>query len=85
MKSRPPSAGWRRICLEIDGRGPVSDTIFVERLWRAVKNEEVYLKDYENVAFGVASLGAYCGFYNHERLHQALGFRTPVSIYGSAR
>jgi putative transposase len=73
------------IRISMDGRGRVFDNIFVERLWRTVKYEEVYLKDYESVAFAVASLGAYFRFYNHERLHQALGYRTPVSIYGGTR
>jgi putative transposase len=79
---RLKNAGIR---ISMDGRGRVFDNIFVERLWRTVKYEEVYLKDYESVPFAVASLGAYFSFYNQERLHQSLGYRTPVSIYGVAR
>jgi putative transposase len=80
--SKLKNAGIR---VSMDGRGRVFDNIFIERLWRTVKYEEVYLKDYENVPFAIASLGAYFSFYNHERLHQALGYRTPVSIYGQPR
>ena len=80
--SRLKNAGIR---ISMDGRGRVFDNIFVERLWRTVKYKEVYLKDYESIAFGIASLGAYFAFYNHERLHQALGYRTPVSINGGSR
>jgi putative transposase len=79
---RLQSAGIR---ISMDGRGRVVNNIFVERLWRTVKHEEVYLKDYDSVAFAVASLGTYFRFYNHERLHQAQGYRTPISIYGGAR
>jgi putative transposase len=79
--SKLKNAGIR---VSMDGRGRVFDNIFIERLWRTVKYEEVYLKDYESVPFAIASLGAYFSFYNHERLHQSLGYHTPVSIYGRA-
>ena len=64
-----------------DGRGRALDTIFVERLWRSVKYEEVYIKDYQSVADAVSNLRAYFTLYNHERLHQALDYRTPAQVY----
>lgn len=74
------------ITISMDGRGRAMDNIFVERLWRTVKYEEVYLKDYEGVTEAVRNLGKYFEFYNHERPHQALGYATPASVYfGRAR
>jgi putative transposase len=67
-----------------DGRGRALDNVFVERLWRSVKWEEVYLKDYRTVAEAAGGLGHYFRFYNHERPHQALGYRTPAHVYGVA-
>lgn len=64
-----------------DGRGRALDNIFVERLWRSVKYEEVYLKDYQSVADAVSNLRAYFTFYNQERLHQALDYQTPAQVY----
>ena len=72
------------IRISMDGRGRVYDNIFVERLWRSVKYEEVYLHEYRTVAEAVAGLGAYLAFYNHERPHQALGGWTPAEAYGLA-
>jgi putative transposase len=69
------------IRISMDGWGRVFDNIFVERLWRTVKFEEVYLKDYESVPAAVAGLSAYFSFYNQERLHQALGYRTSAVVY----
>jgi putative transposase len=69
--------------VSMDGRGRALDNVFIERLWRSVKYEEVYLKEYETVRDAVQGLGAYFRFYNCERLHQALGYRTPESIYFS--
>lgn len=69
------------IRISMDGRGRCMDNIFVERLWRSVKYEEVYLKDYETVPEAVQGLGAYFKFYNRERLHQSLGYRTPERVY----
>ena len=57
------------------------DNIFIERLWRTVKYEEVYLNDYQGVADAVSGLGRYWGFYNDERLHQSLAYKTPASVY----
>ena len=71
----------RGIQISMDGRGRVMDNIFVERLWRTVKYEEVYLKDYLTVEEAVENLGAYFDFYNRERLHQALEYRTPEAVY----
>ena len=64
-----------------DGRGRVADNIFVERLWRTVKYEDVYLKDYATLPEVHAGLTAYFAFYNAERAHQSLGYRTPDVVY----
>jgi putative transposase len=69
----------------MDGRGRALDNVFVERLWRSVKYEHVYLYDYERVPELRAGLGHYFQFYNHERFHQALGYRTPAAVYGVGR
>jgi putative transposase len=53
----------------------------VERLWRSVQYEEVYLKSYETIPVAIRSLGAYFRFYNEERPHQALGYRPPAAVY----
>ena len=71
----------RQIAISMDGRGRCLDNIFVERLWRSLKYEEVYLKDYSLVAEARDSIGRYFRFYNGERLHQSLGYRTPAAIY----
>lgn len=63
-----------------DGRGRALDTIFVERLWRSVKYEEVYLKEYPSISEAENGLDASCQFYNHERLHQALEYQTPIQV-----
>ncbi|MBI3944855.1 MAG: IS3 family transposase, partial [Armatimonadetes bacterium] len=73
------------IRVSMDGRGRALDNIFVERLWRSVKYEEVYLKDYESVPAAVAGLDAYFAFYNGARLHQALGYRTPGEVHFGGR
>jgi len=57
------------------------DNIFVERLWRSLKYEEVYLNAYATVAEAKAGIGAWLSFYNNERQHQSLGYRTPQQIY----
>ena len=65
--------------------GRAFDNIFVERLWRSVKYEEVYLKDYATVKEAIGSLGAYFRFYNERRPHQALGYQTPYHLYTGTR
>ena len=65
----------------MDGRGRVFDNIFIERLWRSVKYEEVYPNSYESVRDAQAGLTRYSHIYNIERLHEALGYRTPHEIY----
>ena len=65
----------------MDGKGRWVDNVFVERLWRSVKYEEVYLKAYDSIAAARASLGAYFAFYNAERRHQSLDRRTPDRVY----
>jgi putative transposase len=67
--------------ISMDGRGRALDNVFVERLWRTVKYEEVYLKSYATVREAIHSLGEYFRFYNEERLHQALGYRPPAAVY----
>jgi putative transposase len=71
----------REIAISMDGRGRALDNIFVERLWRSVKYEEVYLRDYETVPEAIKGLGRYFEFYNCERLHQSLDYKTPEAIY----
>jgi putative transposase len=70
------------IAISMDGRGRALDNVFVERLWRTVKYEEVYLNDYASVPIGRQRLGDYFPFYNTERPHQSLGYRTPANVYG---
>jgi putative transposase len=69
------------VMISMDGKGRCMDNIFVERLWRSLKYEEVYLNAYENVAEAKAGIGAWLSFYNDERQHQSLGYRTPRQIY----
>jgi len=69
------------IRISMDGRGRVFDNIMIERLWRSVKYEEVYLKDYETVKECREGLSAYLGFYNEGRLHQSLDYHTPNELY----
>ena len=64
-----------------DGRGRALDNIFVERLWRSVKYEEVYLKEYQSISDAERGLSKYFQFYNQDRLHQALDYQTPVQVY----
>jgi putative transposase len=69
------------IAISMDGKGAWRDNVFVERLWRSVKYEEVYLRAYDSVADARASLGRYLGFYNGKRPHSAHGGRTPDQAY----
>lgn len=66
--------------ISMDGRGRVFDNIFVERLWRSVKQENVYIKGYETVPALFTGLGDYFHLYNYERPHQSLGYCTPIDI-----
>jgi len=70
-----------RVRISWDGRGRALDNIFVERLWRTVKYEEVYLKDYDSVPTAISNLKQYFTFYNFERVHQALDYHTPASVF----
>ncbi len=56
------------------------DNIFIERLWRSVKYEEVYLKDYSTIAVAIEGLSDYFEFYNYQRLHQALDYQVPAAV-----
>lgn len=69
------------IAVSMDGRGRALDNVFVERLWRTVKWEHVYPCPYDSVPERITGLSEYFRFYNEERPHQALGYRTPASIY----
>jgi putative transposase len=74
----------RGVAVSMDGRGRALDNVFVERLWRSVKYEEVYLRDYADGWEAEAGLASYFRFYSHERIHQALGYRTPAEVYARA-
>jgi putative transposase len=69
------------VTISMDGRGRALDNVFVERLWRSVKYEEVYLHEYEDMGEAQRGLGRYFPFYNEERPHQALGYQTPAAVY----
>jgi len=69
------------IKISMDGKGRFMDNIFIERLWRSVKYEEVFIKAYATVAEARAGIGNYLAFYNNERPHQALGYRTPRETF----
>ena len=69
--------------ISMDGKGRYSDNLFIERLWRTVKYEEVYLKAYQDGRDAKAGIGNYFRFYNTERPHQALGYRTPAEVFTS--
>jgi len=71
------------IKVSMDGKGSYNDNLFIERLWRTVKYEEVYLKAYQDGRDAKVGLGSYFRFYNTERPHQALGYRTPAEVFAS--
>ena len=77
------SVSWLRSQPQDHGRGRALDNIFVERLWRNVKREDVYLRAYANMAEPVVGLAQYFAFYNAERPHQSVGYQTPISVYRS--
>lgn len=72
-----------KIRISMDGKGRALDNIFVERLWRSVKYEEVYLKQYQSMPEAKAGLAAYFRFFNEQRPHQALDNRTPAEVHGA--
>lgn len=72
------------IAVSMDGKGRALDNVFVERLWRSVKYEEIYLRDYQTMEALSQGLSRYFTFYNHERLHQSLGYQTPHAIHFGA-
>lgn len=78
---RLTAAGIR---ISMDGRGRALDNVFVERLWRTVKYEEVYLKDYETPREAMQGLGTFFVRYNERRQHQALAYQTPAAVYFSS-
>jgi putative transposase len=69
------------VAVSMDGRGRALDNVFVERLWRTVKYEDIYIRVYETVAELLQGLIRYFAFYNQERLHQSLGYETPAEVY----
>ena len=69
--------------ISMDGKGRCLDNIFVERLWRSLKYEEVYLHAYRDLIEARAGIGRYFDYYNHDRDHQALGYQTPDAFYRS--
>jgi putative transposase len=73
------------VAISMDGRGRFMDNIFIERLWRTVKYEEIYLHDYESVFALEAGLERYFEFYNTDRPHKSLAYRTPAEVYQKGR
>jgi putative transposase len=73
------------VAVSMDGKGRCLDNVFVERLWRTVKYEELYLRCYETVPQLQRGLTGYLGFYNEERFHQSLAYRTPAQVYRQGR
>jgi len=72
------------IAISMDGKGCWRDNVFVERLWKSIKYEEVYLRAYDTVSEAKASLGRYIAFYNERRPHSSLDGRTPDHLYFTA-
>jgi len=79
--SQLEAAGIR---ISMDSHGRALDNVFIERLWRSVKYEHIYLKDYASVLELAAGIERYFGFYNHDRPHQSLGYRTPAEVHHTA-
>ena len=71
------------VSISMDGKGAWRDNVFVERIWRSVKYEEVYLKAYDSVSEARASIGRYLAFYNQGRPHSSLDGRTPDEAYSN--
>jgi putative transposase len=74
-----------KVRISMDGRGRALDNVFTERLWRTVKYEDVYIKAYRSPAEARTGLAEYFRFYNHERPHQSLSYRTPAEVYHACR
>jgi putative transposase len=70
-----------QVKISMDGRGRALDNIFVERLWRSLKYEDIYLKDYQSVKEARQGIDKYFCFYNNERLHQSLNYQVPRDVY----
>jgi putative transposase len=73
----------QKIKISMDGKGAWRDNVFVERLWRSVKYEEIYLKAYDSVREARSSIGKYLAFYNQKRPHSSLDDRTPDEVYST--
>ena len=73
------------VAVSMDGRGRALDNVFVERLWRSVKYEDIYIQGYDTVPGLHRGLASYFAFYNEERPHQSLGYRTPAAVYRSTK
>jgi len=71
----------RGVQISMDGRGRALDNIFTERLWRTIKYEEIYLKEYASPHEARIQLTAYLQWYNYHRLHQSLNYQTPAAVY----
>jgi len=71
----------QNIKISMDGKGRAMDNIFIERLWRSVKYEEIYLHEYQNVKELIVALKKYFNFYNFERSHQSLDDQMPIEVY----
>lgn len=74
----------RGIKVSMDGKGRALDNVFIERLWRSVKYEDIYVRGYEQLPDALAGLGRYFSFYNTERPHQGLGYATPSEVHYAA-
>jgi putative transposase len=74
----------RGVKISMDGKGRYIDNIFVERLWRSLKYEEIYLNAYDDLTQARTAIGNYMDFFNHRRQHQALGYQTPDAIYAGS-
>jgi transposase InsO family protein len=81
LSSDARSLESRGIRVSMDGKGRFLDNIFIERLWRSLKYEDVFIKAYGSVAEARQGIGDWLRFYNEERLHQALGYRTPCAVF----
>lgn len=81
--SLPYVSFWKEkeVKISMDGRGRALDNIFTERLWRSLKYEDIYLKNYTSISDAREGIGSYLKDYNYERCHQSLGYKTPAEIY----